>query len=158
LLPLAILASLALGSIHVGLVPPYLALMAWLVLAPNRRARPAPAVEGGDPTSQAPTVDGDHACPVVPVSPTFEGRGADRSGAIAAASCGALKSRRSRKAKATAVEPAAPADVAWVCVGPGKFVRVEAGRRVEPTPTIAPGLPPLDPAWQELAVVGEGQA
>jgi hypothetical protein len=139
-----VLTSLALAvSVSVWLVPPYLGLMAWILLPardrrgdalrPTGQAVPRPKVAeeiAGGSTGIADAVD------VAPADPPVEPPSSAESLADQAepADPPALKTKRGRgrgrKAKGV-VDP--PAGVTWVQVGPGKYVRVETA-----SPTAAP--------------------
>jgi hypothetical protein len=129
------LTSIAVGSLSVWLIPPYLAVMTLLLadFLPSRRREVASPGKSCDASTveSAPsqavseaattTVIGQEAVETEPVS----------SGPAAVA----VSPKRKRKRKATQ-ESVAPAPARWVQVAPGKFVRVEADPTL-PDPTDA---------------------
>ncbi len=158
-----IATSLAVASVSVWLVPPYLALMAWLLFAParprvesgslaaGREVGARVAVEAGvgaiatssrDATNRSGTTDG--------ASPSAE---SDSEHVATETSDADPASPRPRRGKGrgrgrSKANPPAPErmSVTWVRVGPGKFVRVE-------TPESAPAEStdtPSDPVASEV--------
>ncbi|MDR3635657.1 MAG: hypothetical protein P4L84_17780 [Isosphaeraceae bacterium] len=134
---LVLATSLAVASYaSVWLVPPYLALMAWLLWpSTDRRARATAAAEASDALGSLGAVGPDEGFVESSATSwndaTLSEASLDPSAAAEADSAlatVALKTKRgrtrARKAKpAPAVEPAT--QVTWIRVGPGKFVRVE---------------------------------
>lgn len=151
--------SLALTSVSAWLVPPYLGLLAWLVLVPalGRPRSPArsesPEEPSGDPANSEAAGD---------ASADPEPETAEELSAVNAPSesdgAVATKPKRSRartKAKAKATVPPEPLSVSWVQVGPGKFVRVEGAAQ----PVASPPEPPEAEGSRDAATApSEGPA
>jgi hypothetical protein len=155
---LLVLTSLAVASVSVWLVIPYLALMAVILITPPGRgereedrgeeseARSGPGVEDADGRSGA--CDDDEA---VACSSTDPGTVVESSEVSALAPAPAPDSDprtvntrrgkgRGRKAKAVAESPGATAT--WIQIGPGKFVRAESpGSPVVPASPTSEGEP-----------------
>lgn len=153
---LVVLTSLALTTVSVWMVVPYLVLMSWILLParPTRDpwlVRPFPGprrfvseveasvestgseIESRSPTSPAEESDvsGDLGETAPEPSPVKTKRGKGRG----------------RKAKAVVAEPAAGAT--WIRVGPGQFVRADgpspSTESPLPTSDLEPGPEPVDP-------------
>lgn len=160
LVPLVLAASLAVASISPWLVPPYLVLMAAVLFGPSAAPGAASRVETipGPPES----------CPVPseplppePPEPDLASTAdmttsAERSDASTATATKTRKrkSRAKSRSKDTPADGPDPPTAAWVCVGPGKYVRIEG---VEPNEPQDPGStenqpsdPPLEPAGVSL--------
>lgn len=126
---LIVATSVAAGlTLSWWVVPPYWALMTWL-LWPGREGR---ARLPERPVDSCDFQDLEVSADLTTNSPTIE-------------STPAPKARRGRaRAKAVVTEVAPPLDVSWVQVAPGKFVRVEQGASATvPTITIGPS-PSID--------------
>jgi hypothetical protein len=157
--PLILATSLAVASLHPGLVLPYLLLMAWLVF-PARPARDAePSAGRSDPgipslSPQSPESISSALRPPEPVSPGEPGESAEASADVATSARPRRGKGRGRKAKAAAEGPPA---VVWVRVAPGKFIRVEgpeataeAAGPLSLVPDLAPPLADLAPASRDV--------
>ena len=151
LVVLMVLTSLAVASVSVWLVLPYLALMALILFTPpgrrergedhgarSRRQGPVGGEELADDRAEAGVEDGavdrasaDPAAETELVVEPAEATASDSEPR-------AVKTRRGkgrmRKAKAVAESPGATAT--WIQIGPGKFVRVE-----NPGPPVAAASP-----------------
>ncbi|HEY2155556.1 MAG TPA: hypothetical protein VGH33_07995 [Isosphaeraceae bacterium] len=142
--------SAAVAAVAWWLVPPYLALMAFLLLEPAGRrvsatnpAGPRSAMSGASASAVGPD-------PAESAGPSDSSASNDAAPAPKARRGG--KGRGSRKAR-PAFEPA-PA--AWVQVAPGKFVRVEPGSPTGesgPYTTLPPGTPMSPPSAAEAEAV-----
>ncbi|MBX6314472.1 MAG: hypothetical protein IRY99_16395, partial [Isosphaeraceae bacterium] len=118
-------ASLAVGTVSVWLVPPYLLLMAWLLLPRAERGGLA-AGPGRAAAEGAPLRDGD-----VPEAPPISSPMTDEplaeSDPAKAPEPAPAKPRRGKgRGRGRPKAVPAPTAVTWVRIGPGKFVRVEA--------------------------------
>lgn len=150
--------SLAVGSVSAWLVPPYLILMAWLLLAPARptaagaepasvertaaepqAATPATGMAGEEPSPTRAKTKA-HAAEVGESSPSDpNGPATEAASQVATVPEASPKPRRGRGGRGRGKKAAAsatpePVAVKWVRVGPGQFVRVE-----EPLPASAEG-------------------
>jgi hypothetical protein len=128
---LAVLTSLAVASVSVWLVPPYLAVMGLLLLAPGARRKAAEADLDGPHSGRG--LSGEPENPEreseIDRSPTeraamLENEAQDSgSGPLPSSSKTKRGKGRGRKGKVTTVER--PSHATWVRIGPGKFVRTE---------------------------------
>ncbi len=162
---LIVATCLAVASVSIWLVLPYLVLMAWLLLAPAtpsatgvRTSSADQAVETSQTVTEAedPAVAGlekptartrtkARAAAVEGTTPTDpSGLAPEATNAVASVTEAPAKPRRGRGGrgrgkKATAAATPDPVDVKWVRVGPGQFVRVE-----EPRPAPTGGESPVE--------------
>lgn len=140
---LVLATSLAVASYaSPWLVPPYLALMAWLLWPSfDRRACAADAagpealeplgdVGPAEGCAESPTPSWDDATPSEPAEDPAAAASADSATATTALKTKRGRSRGRKARPATAVEPAT--HVTWIRVGPGKFVRVEGADATVP--------------------------
>ena len=151
--------SAAVGSwVSWWLVPPYLALMAWL-LAPSagrprgssasddpnpsknsRSARPAGALDGEGQSDDDEDED--------PASDPSASAGGDEAGSEPGTSPKPAKARRGKgRPRKAAKSPTQPTEATWIQVAPGKFVRVEASDESpeQAGPHLAVGDQPVEP-------------
>ncbi|MEJ7640175.1 MAG: hypothetical protein WKF75_19970 [Singulisphaera sp.] len=152
LVVLILLTSLAVASVSAWLVLPYLILMS-LILLPTALRRDAAAADLGSGSGAGVTVAGlDEAGSLVasppsadpaPSATTAAGSGDDRSSAHLP---GAVKARRGKaRGRDRTRSMSELPDVAWVRVGPGKFVRVDPASRAIDGATLAPESEPSPP-------------
>ena len=174
LVALVPLTSLAAASVSAWLVPPYLILMAGLLLAPVRKARREArgAGAGGEsPREHGQTSSQVERSDVAEGSAPETAAGSDGAAVAAATGTAVARPRKGRgkgKAKAKAEPGVAPEPVRvnWVRVGPGQFVRVEEAAPAEAGPHSGEAPPegevaglgpgPETPAAPEDARDGEG--
>ncbi len=142
--------SAAVASVAWWLVPPYLALMAFLLLEPAGRRVSATNPAGPRSASSGVSTSGGALDPAESAGSGDPSASNDAATAPKARRGG--KGRGSRKAKAV-IEPV-PA--AWLQVAPGKFVRVEPGSPTGesgPYSTLPPGAPMSSPSPAEAEAV-----
>ncbi len=144
--------SAAVAAVAWWLVPPYLALMALLLLEPAGRRVSATNPAGPRSASSGASALGGATDPAESAGSGDPSASTGDAPAHKAKRAG--KGRGSRKAKAV-IEPV-PA--AWLQVAPGKFVRVEPGSPTGesgPHSTLPPGTPPTPPSPAEAEAVPE---
>ena len=142
--------SAAVAAVAWWLVPPYLALMAFLLLEPAGRRVSATNPAGPRSASSGASASGGATDPAESAGSGDSSASNDAAPAPKARRGG--KGRGSRKAK-PAFEPA-PA--AWLQVAPGKFVRVEPGSPTGesgPYASLPPGTPMSSPSPAEAEAV-----
>ena len=152
LVVLILLTSLAVASVSVWLVLPYLILMS-LILLPTALRRDDASADLGAGSGAGVAVAGLHeagslvagppSADPAPSATTADGSGDDRASAPMP---GPVKSRRGKaRGRDRTRSIAEPSDAAWVRVGPGKFVRVDSASQAIDGATPAPESEPSPP-------------
>jgi hypothetical protein len=150
LVVLVVATSLAVASsVSAWLVPPYLAVMAWLLLPYGNRRDPAhalpegaksPGTSGEEDVAFGEEARGDDGVEFAPAEPPEDPTATPESAALK------TKHGRGRGRKPKVVVSAPSTASTWVRVGPGKFVRIEGPSapvaEFSPTSEVEPAFVP----------------
>ncbi|MEO6808013.1 MAG: hypothetical protein ABI353_02745, partial [Isosphaeraceae bacterium] len=155
LVPLVLTASLAVASVSPWLVPPYLILMVSVLFGPAASRSETARVLAVPPRPESSPAPSEPLHPEPPEPNDAPKTGSPLADAPDASTATATKTRkrksrtRSKAKEPQGVTPEPPA-ASWVCVGPGKYVRIEEAEPTDPEATGSTEPQPNDP-HSELA-------